>query len=177
MRTLFVGVLLSLATTISHAQAPQGPPKPSAEHQKLAAFVGNWTFTGEMKPGPMGPGGKMTGSDQIQWLPGNFFVERRFQGKSPMGEMRGLEIMGYDEGKKAHTYNYFDNMGMSGAGTLTQKGDVWSVSGTGNMGGKAIPERCTLTFGAGGTTLKIMCEMSMEGKWAPTFEGTATKAK
>jgi hypothetical protein len=46
------------------------------------------------------------------------------------------------------------------------------------MGGQALQERCTLTFGAGNATLKIACESSADGKtWAVSVEGTTTKVK
>ena len=154
----------------------QEMPKPGPEHQRLGAFVGNWTFEGEMKPGPMGPGGKITGTDRIEWLPGNFFVHRRFEGKSPMGEMRGIEILAYDSAKKVYTYNAFDSLGMMGSGTMTVKGNTWNTTGTSTMGGGTMQDRCTLEFGAGSTSLAIKCEMSSDGKsWTPTFEGTAKK--
>lgn len=176
-RCAFAGVLLFVLSGVLIAQAPP-IPKPGPEHQRLGAFVGNWTFEGEMKPGPMGPGGKMTGTDRIQWMPGNFFVERRFEGKSPMGEMKGLEIMGYDSAKKVYTFNGFDSMGSIGSGTMTVSGNTWTATGSGNMGGTILHDRCTLAFGAGSTTLTVKCEMSMDGKtWAPSFEGKATKAK
>jgi hypothetical protein len=98
-----VALVLSLSAVALVAQQKPEMTKPGPEHQKLGAFVGNWTFEGEMKPGPMGPGGKMTGTDRIQWLPGNFFVERRYEGKGPMGEMKGLEILAYDAAKKTYT--------------------------------------------------------------------------
>lgn len=153
-------------------------PKPGPEHQRLAGFVGNWTFVGELKPGAMGPGGKMTGTDRIQWLPGNFSVERRFEGKGPMGEIKGLEVLAYDSAKKTYTFNSFDSLGMIGSGTLTVSGNTWLASGTGSIGGQVIHDCCNLAFGPGGTTLAIKCEMSADGKtWAPSFEGTATKTK
>jgi hypothetical protein len=169
MFTVSVGILV--------AQAPE-MPKPGPEHERLRAFAGNWTFEGEVKPGPMGPGGKLTGTDRIQWLPGNFFLERRYDGKGPMGEMRGLEIMGYDSAKKVYTYNSFDSMGNTASGTMTVSGNTWSASGRANMGGKTLQDRCKLTFGAGASTLAIACEISADGKsWTPTFEGKATKTK
>ena len=174
---LIVGVFVMYAGVLI-GQKPPETPKPGPEHQKLSSFVGNWTFEGEMKPGPMGPGGKMTGTDRIQWGPGNFFVERRFEGKGPMGEMRGLEILAYDSVKKVHTFNFFDSMGSTGSGTLTLSGDTWTATGIGSMGGQTFHDRCTLALGAGGTTLTIKCEMSADGKkWAPSFEGKATKSK
>ena len=177
-RFVIVAAVLSMSVGTFLAQQKMEMPKPGPEHQKLAAFVGNWTFEGEMKPGPMGPGGKMTGTDRIQWLPGNFFVERRFEGKGPMGEMKGVEILGYDSAKKTYTANFFDSMGGMGSATMTLSGDTWTVTGTGSMGGMTMHDRCTLAFGAGMSTLTVKCEMSADGnKFAPSFEGKATKAK
>jgi hypothetical protein len=176
-RLAIVAAVVSISTGVLAGQKPE-MPKPGPEHQKLGAFVGNWTFEGEMKPGPMGPGGKMTGTDRIQWLPGNFFLERRFEGKGPMGEMKGVEIIGYDSAKKVHTFNAFDSLGAMTSGTLTLSGRTWTASGTGSMGGAVFRDRCTLAFGDASTTLTIKCEMSADGKtWSPSFEGKATKAK
>ena len=119
------------------AQKPE-MPKPGPEHQKLGAFVGNWTFEGEMKPGPMGPGGKITGTDRIQWLPGNFFVERRYEGTGAMGTMSGLQVFGYDSSKKIHSYTDFDCMGMSSSGTMTLSGNTWTTNGTINAGARSF---------------------------------------
>jgi hypothetical protein len=162
----------------AQAQAP-APPKPGPEHQRLAALVGNWTFDGEMKPGPMGPGGKITGTDRITWMAGGFFVERRFSGKAAgLGEMSGVEIMGYDAAKKVYTYNVFDSTGAASSGTYTINGSTWTGTGVGSMGGQSMQERCTLGFGAGNTTLSVKCEVSMDGKkWIPFVEGTSTKGK
>jgi hypothetical protein len=172
-----VGVV-SMCAGIVAAQN-QAPPKPGPEHQQLGAFVGNWTFEGEMKPGPMGPGGPITGKDRIDWTPGNFFIQRSYQGKSPMGDMQGIEIYGYDAAKKVYTYNSFDSSGMVGSGTLTVKGNTWTTTGTSTIGTTTMRDRCTLEFGAGNSTLAIKCEMlSTDGKtWAPTFVGKATKSK
>jgi Protein of unknown function (DUF1579) len=176
-RTAVVFAIALAAEGLVAGQAPP-MPKPGPEHQRLGVFVGNWTFAGEMKPGPMGPGGKMTGTDRIQWMPGNFVVERRFEGKGPMGQVSGLEIMTYDSAKKPYTYNFFDSTGSLGTGTMTVSGDTWTFAGAASMGGKPMQERCSLVFSAGSTSLKIMCEMSGDGKsWAPVVEGTATKSK
>jgi hypothetical protein len=159
------------------SQAPPAP-KPGPEHQRLAPFVGIWTFAGELKAGPMGPGGKMTGTDRLQWIAGGFAIERRFEGNGPMGAMSGLEVIAYDSVKKVYTFNVVDSTGGVGSGTGTNNGSTWTFNGSGSMGGKPMQDRCTLTFGAGNATLKIACEMSSDGKsWAPSFEGVATKSK
>ena len=65
---------------------------------------------------------------------------------------------------------------MRGSGTMTVKGNTWSLSGTETLGTTVLHDRCTLDFGAGNTTFTIKCEGSADGKsWAPTFEGKATK--
>jgi Protein of unknown function (DUF1579) len=175
-RTVVVLALIVICGVLVLAQAPQAP-KPGPEQQKLAAFIGNWTFVGEAKAGPMGKGGKITGTDRIQWLPGGFFIERRFEGKAPWGEMNGLEIIGYDSAKKVYTYSVFDNMGAAGSGTMTLSGNTWNLTGTMNLGGKSMQERCTLTLANGGASLHIKCDTSTEGTtWTPSFEGKATKS-
>jgi len=108
---------VALAMTVT-ALAAQAPPQPGPEQQRLAPFVGTWTFEGEAKPGPMGPGGKMTGTDRITWLPGGFFLQRSFQGKGPMGEMQGVEIIGYDAIKKTYGFHFFESTGVMGSGTM-----------------------------------------------------------
>ena len=168
-------VSMSVAAVIAQKQEV---PKPGPEHQRLAAFVGNWTFEGELKQGPMGPGGKMTGTDRIEWAPGNFFVQRRYQGKSPNGgEMQGLEILAYDGAKKIYTFSAFDSLGMMASGTMTVKGNTWTTTGTmTTTAATTMRDRCSLEFGAGGSTLTIKCDISTDGKtWTPTFEGTAKK--
>ena len=158
--------------------AAQAPPKPGPEQQALAPFIGTWTFEGVAKDGPMGPGGKMTGTDRISWLPGGFFAQRQFEGTGPSGKMQGVEIFGWDAVKKAYTFTFFESSGVMGSGTMTVNGNTWNAQGTGQMAGMVMHQKCTLTFGAGNTTLNIKCDMSMDGKtWAPSFEGVARKSK
>jgi hypothetical protein len=177
MKRTFMGFVMVAITVVAVAAQAPPMPKPGPEHQALAVFVGNWTFSGEMKPGAMGPGGKITGSDRIVWLPGNFFVERKFEGNMAGMDYKGTEIYGYDSAKKTYTFNGFDSMGGAGTGTMTVKGNVWSASGTMNMGGATSRERCTLTFGPGNTTLDVKCSSSTDGgkTYSPTVEGKATK--
>ena len=166
-------VSMSVAAVIAQKQAM---PKPAPEHQRLGAFVGDWTFEGELKPGPMGPGGKVTATDRIEWAPGNFFVQRSYQGKSPNGEMQGLEILAYDGVKKIYTFNAFDSLGNMDSGTMTVKGNTWTTTGTMTMAATTVRDRCSVEFGADGSTLTMTCEISTDGKtWTPTFDGKAKK--
>jgi hypothetical protein len=151
-------------------------PKPTAEHQRLSVFVGNWTIEGEMKAGPTEGQGRITATDRSAWVPGNFFVQRFYEGKSPMGEGRGLEILGYDAVRKVYTYNTFDSIGTVGSGTMTVKDTTWTTLGTLTNGTGVMRNRCTLDFGSGATTLRIECEVSTDGtSWMPAFQGKATR--
>jgi hypothetical protein len=166
-------VSMSVAAVIAQKQEM---PKPSPEHQRLGAFVGNWTFEGDLKPGSMGPGGKMTSTDRIEWAPGNFFVQRSYQGKSPNGEMQGLEILAYDGAKNLYTFNAFDSLGNMASGTMTVKGNTWTTTGTMTMAAVTVRDRCSLEFEAGGSALTMKCEISTDGRtWTPTFDGRAKK--
>ena len=95
-----------------------------------------------------------------------------------MGEMQGIEIFAYDGAKRSTPSMRSTARGMMGSGTMTVKGNSWTATGTSTVGAMTMRDRCTLDFGAGGSTLAIKCEMSTDGKtWAQTFEGTATKTK
>jgi hypothetical protein len=46
------------------------------------------------------------------------------------------------------------------------------------VGGTTMRDRCSLEFGADGSTLTMTCEISTDGKtWIPTFDGRAKKIK
>lgn len=179
MKRTLIGFVFAATTLVAVAAQAPPAPKPGPEHQALAAFVGNWTFSGEVKPGAMGPGGKVTGNDRISAMPGGFFVERKFEGNMAGMDVKGTEIYGYDAAKKTYTYVGFDSMGNTSSGTMSVKGNVWTASGTSNMGGTTMLERCTLTFGAGNATLDVKCSSSADGgkTYSPTIEGKATKSK
>jgi Protein of unknown function (DUF1579) len=171
-----VGFLVLFCSTTLNAQAP-APPKPGPEHQKLQVFVGNWSFEGEAKPGPLGPGGKFAGSDREESL-GGFFIQRSFQGKGPAGEIRGVSILGYDSSKKTYVTSNFGSDGVASTGTATVNGNTWTFNETAVVAGKPFQNRCTVAFANGNASYTVKCEASADGKsWAPTFEGKATKAR
>src|SRR5262245_60517931 len=153
MRHLYTVVCLVvlLSSAVLCAQIPAPPPKPGPEHQKLQMFVGNWTWDGEVKAGPMGPGGKITGTDRWESL-GGFFVLRNVQGKGPAGEFKGVAVLGYDSAKKTYVVYGFVSDGASATGTATVNGNTWTINETGTAAGKPMQERCTLAFAAGNTS-------------------------
>src|ERR687894_2577906 len=95
LHTLAAAGALTIGSIQVAAAQGQQPPKPGPEHKRLGFFVGTWKGEGEMKPGPMGPGGKMTSTDTCEWFEGRFAVVCRYEGKGPMGPSKGLGILGY----------------------------------------------------------------------------------
>src|SRR2546422_11098218 len=65
--------------------------------QKLAYFLGRWSETVDMKPGPMGPGGKMTATSTCEWFSGGFYLVCRSEGRGPTGPQQGLGILRSEE--------------------------------------------------------------------------------
>src|ERR1700733_15346582 len=86
-------ILLAWMALGAAALAQMELPKPGPEHKKLDMFAGLWTLDGDMKPGPMGPGGKMTETEKGDWMDGGFFIVCHADFKSSMGDGTGLTIM------------------------------------------------------------------------------------
>jgi hypothetical protein len=160
------------------AQPPQGPPKPGPEHKRLGYFVGKWNVEGDMKPGPMGPGGKMSWTDTCDWFEGGFAVVCHSAGKSSMGPMKSIGIMGYSPEEKVYTYFGVDNTGMAMTSVPkgTVQGNTWTYNDEGMMGGQKMKTRVTIKE-VSPTAYTFSMEMQgADGKWAPMMEAKATKA-
>lgn len=170
----FVAVLLS--GMMASAQTPPPAPKPGPEQKNLAYFVGTWTVTGDLKPGAMGPGGKTTGSDHIEWMPGGFFLVSHTQESGPMGKDTALAVYGYDPDKKVYTFDEFNSVGEMVHATGTFDGKVWTWSADLNMGGKAIKSHFILTEESP-TSYSYKFEMSEDGtNFATVVDGTGKKS-
>jgi hypothetical protein len=171
------GVVSLAGLQVVAAQAPQAP-KPGPEHEKLAYFVGKWTGQGEVKPGPMGPGGKITSSDNCEWFEGRFSVICRSEGTTPMGPTKSIGILGYSPEEKVYTYYGVDNSGMTMASVPkgTRQGDTWTYHDEGMMGGQKVKTRVTIKE-VSPTAYTFKMEMQgPDGKWMPMMESKQTKS-
>jgi hypothetical protein len=166
------GIVGLVSAVLVQAQAP----KPDPEIRNLQAFVGHWAYQGEHNPGPLGPGGKVTGIQDAQMTLGGYFLEMRWKEKGPGGEMQGFEIDAYNPVNKKFTYNvYLDRGGME-AGAFAFSGNTWSWSGKNVSAGKEYLTRGTGTIAADSITMKA--EISPDGKtWMPFYEQILTKTK
>ena len=170
---IVTAMLIVCVTLVGQAPAP---PKPGPDHQRLAGFVGKWTFEGQSQASPYGPAGKVTSVDTFAWLPGNFFMEHQWDVNQAGTRIIGREIIGYDSASKAYTSRFFDNFGNSGAirGTLT--GNTWTFTADSVVGGKPLKERGTVVVS--GDTMTSKYEYSTDGsKWLPNFDVKGTRTK
>src|SRR5215472_9136465 len=93
------------------AQMPM--PKPAPELAKLDYLAGNWISDGDLKPGPMGPGGKVSSTDEAHWMEGKFFLVMQSKFGGAMGSGSSTSYFGYNPDKKVYTYNEFNSMGQA----------------------------------------------------------------
>jgi len=169
----FAAVLLF--AQLAAAQAPAEMTKPAPEVKKLDLFTGNWSSEGETQASAFGPAGKFTMKEHTEWFPGGFFVVSHSDVKMPMGEAKGLAIMGYDPVRKVYTYHAFDSMGMAESATGTVAGDTWTWTNESMMGGKPVKGRYIIKE-LSPTSLSFKFEMSTEGgPWKLIMEGTSVK--
>jgi len=169
---IFVVLLFAIALP---AVAQMAMPKPAPELKKLDYFVGTWTTAGDIKPGPMGRGGKWTGSEHYEWMEGGFFLTGKEEYTGPDGKAQGPAFLGYDTNDKVYTYDAFNSMGEAGHSKGTVTGDTWTYTSNEKMGGQSFKARYTMKI-MSPTSYTMKYEMSQDGmNWTTVMEGKATK--
>jgi len=171
--TSAVWLLLGLA-----ALAQTEPPKPGPEHKKLDVLAGSWALEGEVKPNPMGPGGKMSENEKCEWMDGGFFLVCHVDFKSAsMGNGSGMGVMGYSADDKAYTYREFNSWGESMDSKGSFDGDTWTWTSDEKMGNTVVKGRFVMKM-TSSTSYTFTYETSSDGaKWTTVVDGKATKEK
>jgi hypothetical protein len=172
-------VTFVLAAGVAAAQPAGEAPGPGPEHQKLGYFVGSWTSEGELKPNPFMPGGKYSSKDRCEWFEGGFAVVCHSEGSGPMGQTKGLGILGYSAEEGVYTYYGVDNSPMMMASVPHGKveGDTWTYTDEAKMGGQMVKSRYTMRL-LSPASYTFKWEMQdANGAWQTAMEGTATKAQ
>ena len=173
--TITLLALLLLAAV--SAQSQMQMPKPGPELKKLDYFAGTWTMDGDTKPGPMGPGGKFSGTDHNQWMDGGYFLVLHSDFKSSMGSGTSTAYMGYNADEKVYTYDEFNTMGEAVHSKGTVDGDTWTWNSDDKMGGMTMKGRFTAKV-VSATSYNFKFEMSQDGtNWTNVMDGKATKMK
>ena len=172
IRIIFSAVVLVMLAGAALSQTPE-MPKPGPEVKRLQYYAGTWHSELEMK---MAPGGKTTGTDYSEMMPGGFFLLTHTEGKGPMGELKELAVMGYDAEQKLYTYDAFNNFGEAEHFKGTVQGDTWTWTSEGNLGGKMTKMRFTAKeVSPASYTMKL--EIASDSGWSTVMEGKATKTK
>ena len=106
MRSLAVVALL--AALAPPGLAAQGPPPETA---KLGYFEGTWDLSGEDQKGPMGPGGKTSGTEKCEWFEGRFAMVCRADVVTPGGPGKSMSTYTYNTEKKKYSFDGIDSYG------------------------------------------------------------------
>jgi len=168
---------IAIATILLIAAASAQPPapKPGPEQKKLEYFTGNWTSEGESKPGPMGPGGKMSMNQEAKWMDGGFFVVIQSSYKTAEGDGTATSFLGYDPQDKVYTYDEFNSVGEAVHAKGTVDGDTWTWTSDMKMGPQSAKGRFTEKI-LSPTAYTFKFDMSQDGtKWDTVMDGKATK--
>jgi len=173
--SLSLACLLAIAFVSVAAMAQMPMPKPAPELAKLDYLAGNWISDGDLKPGPMGPGGKVSSTDEAHWMEGKFFLVMQSKFGGAMGSGSSTSYFGYNPDKKVYTYNEFNSMGQAEYSEGTINGDTWTWNSDENMGGQTFKGRFTMKA-LTPTSYTYKFEMSQDGtNWNTVMEGKATK--
>ena len=157
------------------AALAQDAPKPGPEQKALGYFAGKWSSEAEMKPGPFGPGGKMTSVDNCEWFAGGFQLVCRGQGSGAMGSMTTLGVITYNTTEKAYTFYGIDSTGMNDYSKGKKSGNTWTFTSKSEMNGKPFHSRYTMVESSP-TAYTYKWDMSEDGaKWTTMMEGKSTK--
>ena len=175
--TATILAVLFVFVIVTSAQAPPQMPQPAPELKKLDYMVGTWSWEGDLKPSPFGPGGKITGTDHMEWMQGGFFLVLHSKMKGAWGDGSSLAVMGYDPDEKVYTYQEFNSRGEHELSKGTVDGDTWSWNSDENVGGKKMKGRYSMKI-LSPTTYSFKFELSPDGTdWNTVMDGKSTKLK
>ena len=175
MRIVVSGVtatLLGAAILVAQTAAPT----PGPEHKRLERMVGQWNYQGEAKASPLGPAGKITGSETCEWFAGNFGIVCRSKGTGPKGAMTAMNVMSYDPAQKTYTYYTISSQGDNFFIRGQVNGNVWTWEDTMQADGKPMKVRATVTEESP-TVTHFKLEAGPEGQLMVVEEGRSTKQK
>jgi len=174
-RAAFAVGLVVLVFMVS-TWAQTAAPKPGPEHQKVAVFIGHWTYEGEYKAGPL-TGGKFKGEYNAQMILGGFFVQGQWVENGPGGEVKGFETFGYDSANKNYAQSQYQDDGSVGAGVFIVNGNTWNYLGKMDAGGNEYRWRMAIVFAADLMSYALKGDISMDGStWTPLYEAKYIKA-
>jgi len=173
-RSAMIWAVWVVLASVAWAQTEM--PKPGPEHKKLDMLAGSWTIEGDVKPNPMGPGGKMSEDEKCEWMEGGFFLICHVDFKSAsMGSGSGMSILGYSNEGRSYTYREFNSWGeaMDSKGSLD--GDTWTWTSDEKMGDTMVKGRFKMKM-TSASSYDFTYETSADGnKWTVIVDGKGSK--
>ncbi len=105
------------------------------------------------------------------------FLVRRYETKSPVGEFRGLEVLGWGARANAYIQRGFDNRGESHVYRGTVEGDTWTF--TYDIRANKSPMKGRIVVREVSPTLQsYRSDVPEDGEtWTTVLEGEMTKAR
>jgi len=171
------GIILAAGLIFaSAALAQENVPKPTAELKNLDMLAGSWVIEGDVKPNPMGPGGKLSENESCEWMEGGFFLICHVEFKTAnSGTGSGLSVIGYSTSEKAYTYREFNSWGEFEDSRGTLDGDTWTWTSDEKMGGTTVKGRFRMKF-VSPSSYTFIYDTSPDGaKWTSLVDGKAAK--
>lgn len=166
-----------LAFTLSPLAA-QDPPKPGAQHQKLAAQVGTWDAVIE-SIGPDGKPSQSKGVSEAKLLIGGLWLVEEFTSDFGGMAFQGHGITGYDVAKGKYVTTWVDSMITSFLvleGNYDKDGKALTMTGTGVDGeGKPAHYRNVTTWKDADTYVFDMYVTGADGKEMPALKITYSR--
>ena len=92
----------------------------------LKTLLGTWKTTGTTHDDPPL---KLNATDSYELLGAGGFIIHRVAGKLGESELNSIEMIGYDQDKKAFSMHSFDDSGNTEQMTATLEGDRWKITG------------------------------------------------
>lgn len=174
-QTLGFGIWFMAMIGAAFAQVPTAS-QPGPEHKLMEYFAGKWAVEGEMRPGPMGPGGKVMTTDTCEWFTGGFQLVCRTEGKSPRGPLSSMGFMSYDAADKSYKWYSINNRGASTLSNVTKRGKTWTFASTANGTSQTSQSRFVVVESSS-TAYTFKWETSADGtNWSTILEGKGAKA-
>jgi hypothetical protein len=127
-------------------QVQRGPA-----HEQLRACIGDWRA-----PGALDAGGEMRCLESYSWVPGEFFIEYRFDRDVGDNKHAGVGLIGYDEARDEYFAFFVDNLGNARTYQVTIDGSTWMFIGKW--------ERAAITFEPARKRMNAHWEHSSDGR-------------
>lgn len=159
---------------------------PGEPHRAMAAHAGKWNMTAKMWMDPNAPPQVSQNTATMKPIMGGRYMLEHVEGEPgammPGVTFKGMNIMGYDNHKKVHTFAWVDNLGtgiFTGEGSanadgtkITYMAEAPDLFNPGQM----KPVKSVTEHVSDDKIVFSMYEINESGEWRKNFEGVYTRA-